>query len=68
MVLKWGIAGSGKICHDFVSALKSISNYHQVIAVGARSQKSANDFAQKHNIKKSYKGYKALAQDDDIGN
>lgn len=31
MALNWGIAGSGKICHDFVSALGSEPKHeHQV--------------------------------------
>lgn len=69
MSLKWGIASSGKICHDFVEALKCLpKGEHEVVAVAARSQKSADDFAKEHSIKKAYEGYKALALDKDVGN
>lgn len=68
MSTKWGIASAGKISHDFVNAIWSLKNKndHQVIAVAARSLKSAEEFAAKFDIPKAYEGYEALAQDPDI--
>lgn len=67
MALKWGIAGAGKISHDFVTALNIMPDNHQVVAVAARSQKSAENFANQHGITKAYEGYKELALDKNIG-
>ena len=36
--LRWGIMGAGKICSDFVGALKGLNEDEaQVVAVGARA-------------------------------
>lgn len=65
--LNWGIAGSGKICNDFVVALSSLpKNDHNVVAVAARSQDSADSFAKTHSIPKSYQGYNSLAKDPNV--
>lgn len=67
MALRWGIAGSGKICSDFVTAVKvlPVAN-HQVVAVAARSQTSADNFAKIFNIPKAYEGYQKLATDSNV--
>ncbi|CAH0564018.1 unnamed protein product [Brassicogethes aeneus] len=67
MSLKWGIAGSGKISSDFVTASQSLpKEHHEVVAVAARSQSSADSFAKKFNLKKSYEGYAQLAKDEEV--
>lgn len=65
---KWGIVSAGKISHDFVNSIWSLENKtdHQVMAVAARSLKSAQEFAAKFDIPKAYEGYQALAEDPDI--
>ncbi|KAG5890065.1 hypothetical protein JTB14_003630 [Gonioctena quinquepunctata] len=66
-VAKWGIAGSGKISSDFVASLKGLpSCQHEVVAIAARSQGSANKFAKTHNIPSAYEGYEKLAKDPNI--
>jgi dihydrodiol dehydrogenase / D-xylose 1-dehydrogenase (NADP) len=68
MALRWGIVSAGKISHDFVGALKSLSHEdHKVVAVAARSLSNAEDFAKNHNIPKAYEGYLKIAEDDDVG-
>lgn len=68
MALRWGIASTGKISNDFVSALKSLPpTEHTVVAVGARSLSSAQNFAKTHVIPKAYEGYANIAQDPDVG-
>ncbi|KAJ8947557.1 hypothetical protein NQ318_005037 [Aromia moschata] len=67
MALKWGIAAAGKISNDFVSALEALpSSDHKVVAVAARSQASADNFAKTHHIPTSYEGYKKLAEDKNV--
>lgn len=63
----WGIFSCGKISHDFVSSLKSLSNVeHQVVAVASRNLDQAKEFAKRHNIPKAYDSYEDLAKDSDV--
>lgn len=68
MALRWGIASAGKISNDFVNSLQVYPETdHKIIAVAARSAKSAQEFAKTFNIPKVYEGYKSLAEDSEIG-
>uniref|UniRef100_A0A1B6CSQ0 Trans-1,2-dihydrobenzene-1,2-diol dehydrogenase n=2 Tax=Clastoptera arizonana TaxID=38151 RepID=A0A1B6CSQ0_9HEMI len=68
MATIWGIAGAGKISHDFVTALKALpKGEHVVIAVASASGKNkAEEFAKKHNITNAYGTYEELATNDKI--
>ena len=67
MQLKWGILSAGKISHDFVSALKTLPPAeHKVVAVAARDEKSAQTFANTHEIPKFYGGYQNLFTDEEV--
>lgn len=66
--LRWGIASAGKISNDFCAALSTLpAEHHQVVAVAARSEDAAKEFAERFNIAKYYGGYDKLAADDDVG-
>lgn len=66
-ILRWGIAGAGKISHDFTTALRTLpANEHEVIAVAARQLSRAQDFANLHKIQKTYDDYEKLGSDKDI--
>lgn len=68
MALKWGIAGAGRISHDFLCGLSTLpKEEHQVVAVAARNGESAKKFAELHEIPKWYEGYDNLAKDSNIG-
>ncbi|XP_008557626.1 trans-1,2-dihydrobenzene-1,2-diol dehydrogenase [Microplitis demolitor] len=67
MATRWGIAGAGKISHDFTNATATLpKNEHEVVAVAARDLNRANDFAKLHHIKKAYGSYAELAKDPDV--
>lgn len=67
MALNWGIASAGKISHDFVNAVGTLSdNDHRVVAVGARDLNRAREFAQLHDIEKYYSSYEELASDPNV--
>ncbi|XP_074029708.1 trans-1,2-dihydrobenzene-1,2-diol dehydrogenase [Leptinotarsa decemlineata] len=67
MALRWGIAGAGRISHDFVTATQTYPDSdHKFVAVAARSQSSADKFAKDHGIPRSYEGYEGLALDKDV--
>lgn len=68
MALRWGIASAGKISNDFCAALSTLSkDDHEVVAVAARSEVSAKEFADSFSISKYYGGYEKLAADADVG-
>ncbi|KAJ8924867.1 hypothetical protein NQ315_001022 [Exocentrus adspersus] len=67
MALRWGIAGAGRISHDFVAALTVLpTSDHQVVAVAAGSKVRASQFAWDHDIPRSYEGYEGLARDAEV--
>lgn len=68
MATRWGIAGAGKISHDFVSAVGSLpKSEHQLVAVAARDAQRAKDFSELHNIRNAYGSYTELANDENVG-
>lgn len=67
MATMWGIVSAGKICHDFVTAVRSIpSDEHKFVAVAARNVNTAKEFAARHKIPKAYGSYEELAKDPDV--
>ena len=52
--LRWGLIGCGRVCNDFVQALKHLPTA-QVVACAARDAVRAAEFAEKHKINKSCK-------------
>ncbi|XP_063985486.1 trans-1,2-dihydrobenzene-1,2-diol dehydrogenase-like [Diachasmimorpha longicaudata] len=67
MATRWGIVSTGKIAHDFTTALATLPNTeHQAVAVAARDVSRAEKFAQLHNISKHYGNYEALAKDTNV--
>lgn len=68
MTTRWGIAGAGKISHDFVTSIATLpKNENVVVAVAARQLSRAQEFAKIHKIQKAYDDYQQLANDKDIG-
>ncbi|GLP95905.1 Gfo/Idh/MocA family protein [Paraferrimonas sedimenticola] len=63
--IRWGILGAGRISEQFVSDLQRVEGC-AVTAVAARSLKSAQDFAERHNIAQALEGYQALYQHADV--
>lgn len=66
--LRWGIASCGVISFDFANAITTLPpENHQIVAVGARKLKCAQDFAKKFDIPSYYEGYDKLVKDDNVG-
>ena len=63
--IRWGILSTGSIANSFVKDLQYVPDA-DVVAVGSRTQESADQFADKYNIPKRYATYEALANDPDI--
>lgn len=63
--LKWGIIGTGAIARTFAKALSS-SETGELIAVGSRSQDSANKFGSEFKVAKCYGSYESLLKDKEV--
>ncbi len=63
--IRWGIIGAGRIARKFASDLKFVTDA-ELIAIGSRSQQSADDFAKEFPVKYRHDSYGALAQNPEV--
>ena len=63
--IRWGIIGTGGIAAAFAADLKLLRDA-QVVAVGSRSQESADNFGSRFGIPRRYPTYEQLVQDPDV--
>jgi len=63
--IRWGIIGAGSIAARFAEALAALPDA-ETLAVGSRSQDSADRFAETHGFSRPYAGYEELAADPDV--
>ncbi|KDA05997.1 oxidoreductase [Microbacterium sp. CH12i] len=62
--LRWGILATGGIAHAFASDLRTAGL--DLVAVGSRSQESADAFAAEFDIAHAHASYEALVTDPDV--
>lgn len=63
--IRWGILGTGSIAKQFAKGLSVLPDA-ELVAVGSRSQASADSFATIFNIPRRHATYEALAQDAEV--
>ena len=63
--LRWGVLGTGWIASRFVASLQA-STTQRVVAVGSRTQESADAFAARHGIEKALRPMEQLVRDPDV--
>lgn len=63
--IKWGILGTGRIAHTFATALKYADGC-ELYAVGSRTLKNAENFANNFNIQNYYGSYNELVKDAEV--
>ncbi len=63
--LRWGLIGSGLIAKAFADDL-TVTDSGRVVAIGSRSQESADHFADKFGIPHRHASYEALVADPDV--
>jgi predicted dehydrogenase len=63
--LKWGILGAGSIARTFTKGVKE-SQSGEVVAVGSRSQESADKFGDEFGIAIRHASYEALLSDPNV--
>ncbi|HVH94557.1 MAG TPA: Gfo/Idh/MocA family oxidoreductase, partial [Nocardioidaceae bacterium] len=60
--VRWGILSTGKIATSFAKNLAVLPEC-ETVAVAARKQESADEFAAAHGIETAYGNYRALVED-----
>lgn len=63
--IRWGILGTGSIATSFATGLQSLEDA-TAVAVGSRTQTSADTFADKFDIVRRHSSYEALAEDSEV--
>jgi len=63
--IRWGILSTGNIAHSFAADLALLPKA-EIVAVGSRTQKSADLFGEKFKIRKRHASYEALAADSEV--
>lgn len=64
-MIRWGILGCGRIARKFASDLKLVKNA-ELVACGARSKSSADEFAAAFSVKHTHYNYQGLAKDNEV--
>ena len=62
---RWGILSTGNIAHTFARDLRHVPDA-ELVAVGSRSQDSADAFAREHGIPHAHASYERLYADPDV--
>jgi predicted dehydrogenase len=63
--IRWGVLGAGSIAGRFTEALVALPEA-ETLAVGSRSRKTADRFAEARGFSRAYPSYEALAADPDV--
>jgi predicted dehydrogenase len=63
--IRWGIISTGNIANSFAQAFDVIDDA-EIVAVGSRSQESADAFGDKYAIPNRHASYEALVNDPDV--
>lgn len=63
--IRWGVLGTGRIAGEFATAMPFVKGA-KIVAVGSRSLKSADAFADRYKIAHRHASYEALADDPNV--
>jgi predicted dehydrogenase len=63
--IRWGILGTGRIATDFATDLALLDDA-EIVAVGSRTQASADEFGDRFGIARRHPSYDALVADPDV--
>ena len=64
--MRWAILGTGKIAKRFAAALNNIPDQAELLAVGSRTQATAEAFGAAYQIPRRYAGYEQVMADPDV--
>lgn len=63
---RWAILGTGAVANRFAKALANITDQAELVAVGSRTQDSAEKFAEVYGIPAAYGSYQEVADDPHV--
>lgn len=63
--IRWGILGAGRIARKFASDLKLVADA-ELIAIGSRSQETADTFGDEFDIQYRHSSYEALVENPEV--
>lgn len=63
--IRWGILGTGTIARKFAEGLAVLDDA-ELVAVGSRAQKTADEFGDKYGVSRRHSSYEALAADPEV--
>lgn len=63
--IRWGILSTARIAHKLADAVQKTEGC-ELVAIGSRSQESADTFGDKYNIPNRHASYEALVADPDV--
>jgi predicted dehydrogenase len=63
--IRWGILGAGHIARKFASDLRLVEGA-ELIAIGSRTQQSADEFRKDFPVKYAHDSYESLAQNPEV--
>src|SRR5262249_20313001 len=63
--LRWGILGAGKFAGTFAKGIAA-SRTGTLVAIGSRSQETADRFGDEHNVPCRHASYEALVADPNV--
>lgn len=66
MPLRWGIAGAGAIARRFCHDVNQHADGSRVVAIAARDQRRADEFAKEQDLPLAYGHYQALAESVEV--
>jgi predicted dehydrogenase len=64
-VLRWGIMGPGWIAERFIESVRAHTR-QDIVAVGSRDKKRAEEFASRIGLRQAYGDYEELVDSDDL--
>ena len=64
-IIRWGIVSTGRIAEQFCQDMVFVPN-GELVAVAARKDQDAKNFARKFDIPRAYEGYQKMFDDPDI--
>lgn len=64
-MIRWGILGAGRIAHQFAEDFAHVTNA-ELVAVAARDESRAQEFAARWSIPTAHAGYQSLYDEKDI--
>ena len=64
-IIRWGILGAGRIARKFASDLRLAENC-ELMAIGSRSQQSADEFNKEFPVQYCHYSYEELAQNPEV--